>query len=97
MIFASNNTEPDYASEVTMRRLNFMIATALITSEERERLETIAYRFSEDEAQAEISKLEQQMPIPGYHTIAHGMEEINRAVKFAADKDDLYDRTIRTT
>lgn len=74
-----------------------MIATALITSEERQRLETIAYRFSEDEAQVEISKLEQQMPIPGFHTIAHGMDEINKAVQFAADKDDFYDRTKRTT
>jgi len=97
LIFATSDNEPDYASEVTMRRLNMMIATALITSEERNRLETIAYKFSEDEAQTEIQKLEQQMPIPGFHTIPHGMDEINRAARFAADKDDFYDRSKRTT
>lgn len=71
-----------------------MIAAALITSEERSNLETIAYTFNESEAQEWIDKLQDQMPIPGFHNTAHGMDEINKAVRFAVDKDDFYERNI---
>jgi len=78
-----------------MRRLNFMIAAALITSEEREQLEAKAYTFNEDEAQEWITKLNDQMPIPGFHTIAHGMEDINKAARYAADKDDFHEQRFK--
>lgn len=95
MIIARSDSHPDYASEVTMRRLNFMIATALITSEERLRLESTAYKFDEEQAQETIKELEQQMPIPGFHTIAHGMSDINEAVRYAADKDDFHEQRFK--
>lgn len=96
MIIANNNIEPDYASEVTIRRLRYLIAVALIDSEEKLKLESLTYTCTEDEAIEKILYLQEYLPIPGFHTTPHGVEEINQAVKFMADKDDFYDRTIRT-
>lgn len=97
MIIARNDTEPEYASEVTMRRLNYMIAAALITSEERTELEMKSYTLTEEQAQQEIERLQDQMPIPGHHTIAHGLEDIRKAVKYAIEKDDYHDYIKRST
>ena len=95
MIIAVNHSEPEYASEVTIRRLRYLIAVALIGSEEKNKLEELTYSCTEEEAMEKIMYLQEYLPIPGFHTIPHGMEEINLAAKFMADKDDLYDRTIR--
>lgn len=95
MIIANNNIEPDYASEVTIRRLRYLIAVALIDSEEKLKLESLTYTCTEEEAVSKISYLQEYLPIPGFHTTPHGTDEINQAVKFMADKDDFYDRTIR--
>lgn len=74
-----------------------MLAASLIDSEDKVSLEMKMYTLTEEEALQEIDKLRDVQPIPGFHTIAHGMEEINRAARFAADKDDFYDRSKRTT
>lgn len=91
MIVASSN-EPEFASEVTIRRLRYYIAVALIGSEERLKIEEESYFYNEQEAQEKIDYLNNYLPIPGHHTIAHGVEEINRAVKYAVTKDDFYER-----
>lgn len=97
MIIARNDSEQEFASEITMRRLNMMISTALILSDERNELEMIAYTYTEEEANEKIEYLKEFLPQVGYHTVPHGMEDINRAVKYSVDKDDFYDRTISST
>lgn len=97
MIVAKDNGNEELASEVTLRRLGFMIASSLIPSDEKMDLEMRMYLLNEQEASEICDYLKEFQPIPGFHTIAHGMEDINRAVNFAVDKDDFYDRTKRTT
>jgi hypothetical protein len=93
--FLDDLIDPLYAhqtdqTETTSRRLNAMIATALITSEERNRLESIAYKISEAEALALCEKLKDSMPQVGYHTIPHSVEDFGKAIRYAVDKDDYY-------
>ena len=95
MILAKNDSL-DYASEVTMRRLRYMISAALIGSDEREKLETESYFYDEEQALTIIAYLEQFQPIPSHDNPAHGVDDINRAVRYAVDKDTFYDRTERT-
>lgn len=97
MIFAKDNGNEELACEVTLRRLGFMIAASLIYSEEKQGLEIRTYLLNETEALELIDYLKEFQPIPGFHTVPHGVKDINLAVKFAADKDDFYDRSIRTT
>lgn len=91
-MIVAKDSEPEFASEVTIRRLRYYIAVALIGSEERMQIETESYFYNEQEAQEKIDYLINYLPIPGHHTIAHGMEEIKRAVKYAITKDDFYER-----
>lgn len=91
-MIVANTNEPEYASEVTMRRLRYYIAIALIDSDEKIRIETESYFYNEQEAENKIQYLIQYLPIPGHHTIAHGVAEINQAVRYAVDKDDFYER-----
>lgn len=97
MIVAKDNGNEELASEVTLRRLGFMIAASLIPSEEKQDLEMRMYLLNEQEANEICEYLREFQPIPGFHTVAHGMEDINRAVKFAVDKDNFYDRTTSAT
>jgi hypothetical protein len=84
------HAHPTGQTETTSRRLNLMISVALINSDERVKLESIAYKLSEDEAQKLCDKLKDSMPQVGYHTIPHSVEEFGRAIRYAVDKDDYY-------
>lgn len=67
-----------------------MIATALINSDERDKLEMMAHKLTEDEAQKLCDKLKDSMPQVGYHTIPHSVEEMGKAIRYAVDKDTYY-------
>lgn len=67
-----------------------MIATALINSDERDKLEMMAHKLTEDEAQKLCDKLKDSMPQVGYHTIAISQEDIKKAIMYAKDKDEYY-------
>jgi hypothetical protein len=97
MILAKDDGNEELACEVTLRRLGFMIAASLISSEEKQEMEMRTYLLNESEALELIEYLKEFQPIPGFHTIAHGVKDINTAARFAADKDDFYDRSISAT
>ncbi len=95
MGFLDDIIDPLYAhqtdqTEVTSRRLGAMISAALITSDERQRYESIAYKLTEEEAVKLCDKLRDCMPTPGYHTIAQSQEDIKRAIRQAIDRDNYY-------
>jgi hypothetical protein len=95
MDFLDQLIDPLYAhqtdqTEVTARRLGFMIAAALITSDERQRYEMIAHKLTEEQAKQLCDKLQDAMPQPGYHTIAQSQEDIKKAIRHAIEKDDYY-------
>lgn len=95
MDFLDELTDPLHAhptdlTETTSRRLNFMIATALISSEERNKYESEWYKMTEAQALDLCDKLKDSMPIPGHHTTAHTLDEQKRAIRYAVDKDNYY-------
>ncbi len=95
MDFLDQLIDPFYAhqtdqTEVTARRLGVMIAAALITSDERQRYEMMAYKMTEQEALQLCEKLKDLMPQPGYHTIAISQADIKQAIRHAIEKDDYY-------
>lgn len=95
MDFLDELVDPFYAhptdqKETTSRRLNYMIAIALINSDERNRYQMEAYKLSEEEALNLCDKLQEFMPIPGHHNTAHSVEEQGRAIRYAVDKDNYY-------
>lgn len=79
-------------TEVTARRLNYMIAVALIHWEERHSLEMKVHTMTEKEALALCDKLKDSMPQVGYHTIPHSVAEQGQAIRYAVDKDDYYEQ-----
>lgn len=84
------HAHPTDQTEVTSRRLNWMISAALITSETRAKYESIAYKLSEEEAIKLCEKLKDDMPQPGYHTIPLSVEDQGRAIRYSVAKDDYY-------
>ena len=95
MDFLDYLIDPLYAhqtdqTEVTARRLGFMIAAALITSDERQRYESMAHKLTEQQAIELCEKLKDAMPQPGYHTIAQSQEDIKRAIRHAIERDNYY-------
>lgn len=92
----SNETDQ---KETTSRRLNYMIAVAMISSEERNTYEMQAFRLSEEHAQQLCEKLKQFMPQVGYHTIPQSVSEQGEAIRYAVDKDNYYydDRHFNTS
>ncbi len=77
-------------TETTSRRLGVMIATALIDSDERVKLEMKAWKLSEAEAQELCNKLKDCMPTMGYHSWPHSVAEFGQAIRYAVDKDTFY-------
>jgi hypothetical protein len=67
-----------------------MISVAMINSDERQKLEMIAYKLSEEEALKLCSRLQDSMPQVGYHTIPHSVIEQGQAIRYAVDKDTYY-------
>lgn len=95
MDFLDELIDPLYAhqtdqTETTSRRLGVMIATALIDSDERVKLEMMAWKLSESEAKELCNKLKDCMPQMGYHSIPHSVEEQGMAIRYAVDKDNYY-------
>lgn len=84
------HAHPTDQKETTSRRLNYMIATALINSDERKKYESEWYKLTEQQALDLCDKLKDSMPIPGHHTTAHSLEEQGRAIRYAVDKDNYY-------
>lgn len=79
-------------TEMTARRLNYMIAVALIDWEERHRLEMKVHKLTEKEGLELCEKLKDSMPQMGYHSIPLSVEEQGRAIRYAVDKDDYYEQ-----
>lgn len=94
MIIASSDNEEVPACELTIRRLGVMIATGLLLSEEKERLEMTLHKLTEPEAQEMISYLEQYQPTMGYHSIPLDVKQQGEAIRYAVTKDNFYERNI---
>jgi hypothetical protein len=78
-------------SEMTRRRLEYMISNAMIISEERSRLERKSSALTEEEAEQIIKSLQDQMPIMGLHRWPLDMKETKQAIRYQVDKDDLHE------
>lgn len=83
------------ASETTTRRLNLMISTALISSEERLKYEMESWKYNEEEAKAACKKLESCMPIVGYHTLPTNVGDAMEATRLRVERDDFQEQRWR--
>jgi hypothetical protein len=79
----------DQQNETTYRRLCYMISVALISPEEKYWYEMNAFKLTETEAKEHISKLEQYMPIMGYHSIPQDVSECVEATRLRVERDNF--------
>lgn len=84
----SNNSD---LKETTRRRLEYMIAAALITPEEKLWLEHKSINPTEKEAQEIITILSNMMPIMGLHSTPHSLKEKKEARDYLIAKDDAHE------
>lgn len=89
------NYEEEPVSEVTRRRLEFMISVALLTPNEKLKYEKQSIFISEEEANKVIEELKQIMPIMGLHNWPLDMRQQAEAIKYQVAKDDLHEERWR--
>ncbi len=77
-------------SEMTRRRLEYMISNALIYN--RLEYEMRSAICTEDEALGMIAELSQQMPIMGLHSVPLDMRQQGDAIRYMVAKDDFYEQ-----
>jgi hypothetical protein len=86
------DTLTDQQSETTFRRLNYMISVALISPEEKTWYEMNAFKLTETEAKEHIAKLEQSMPIMGYHSIPQDVKQCVEATRLRVERDNFFEQ-----
>lgn len=96
MNFLDQLIDPVYSyqgdlTEQTIRRLNFMVSTALLNSSEKFWYEMNSFKFTEEQAKEHIAKLQEFMPIMGLHSWPHSVIELGQAIQYQVDKDNLHE------
>lgn len=85
------NYEEEPVSEVTRRRLEFMISVAHLNPDEKVKYEDQSVFISEENANKTIEELKPYMPIMGLHNWPLDMRQQNEAIKYQVAKDDLHE------
>jgi hypothetical protein len=97
MSFLDELISPDYGqiSEMTRRRMEYMISVALLTGEERADYERRAIFLTEDDAQQIMNELKEYMPIMGLHNWPLDVKQMGEAIQYQVAKDDLHEERFK--
>lgn len=94
MSFLDDIIDPDFKtiSELTRRRLEYMISVALLHGEERTEYENRAIFLTEDDAMQIMNELRERMPIMGLHNWPLDVRQQGEAIRYQVMKDDLHEQ-----
>lgn len=97
MSFLDEIISPDYGqiSEMTRRRLEYMISVALLDGEEKVRYENRSIFLTEDDALQIMNELKERMPIMGLHNWPLDMKQTGEAIRYQVDKDDFHEQRFK--